>query len=134
MSDEPQKKPNLYHYATAEFKGRQIKPSKGRIDFAFAAGLRAGSQVSQVDILILIFACLCAEGTLMYAQRDPDKFLKAMMEWREQDVQDEDFAYLATLAKEILESSNSTKAEPVQDMSDMSQLEDPNPNEQSRTI
>jgi len=130
MSD----KPNLYHYADAEFKGRVIKPSKGRIDFAFAAGLRAGNQVSQVDILILIFACLCDEGTLMLAQRDPDKFLKAMMDWREQEVTDQDFGFLASIAKEILETSNATKAEPIADNSDMSQLEDPNPNLPSPTI
>lgn len=111
------KKPNLYFYETFEFKGHQVKPSKGRIDMAMAAGLRAGSEnpVTQVDVLILIYCCLCDQSLLMYAQRDPAKFFTYVMEWRDTDVLDEDLVELTNISQKILEASNATKAEPLSD-------------------
>lgn len=120
-------KQKIYYYREHEFKGRTLKPSKGRIDFAFAAGMRI-EKATHVDILILIFACLCEEGLLMYAQRDPEKFLSLVMEWREKEVMDEDLIVLTEIAKEIIQGATETKAEPMQDISDLSQLPDPSPN------
>lgn len=112
MNAEP-----LYFYQSFEFKGKTIKPSKGRIDMAMAAGMRIDGQnpVTQVDILILIYCCRCPQELLMYAQRDPAKFFGFVMEWRDMEVSDEDLVTLTSHATDILKGAQSTKAEPITD-------------------
>jgi hypothetical protein len=116
MPEITEKKP-LYFYETYEFKGKLIKPSKGRVDMALTAlqVTDESKSVGSYHILVLIYCCLCEQGLLMYAIRDPAKFFAMVNEWRETEVLDEDLPELTRIATAILEASSATKAEPITD-------------------
>lgn len=114
-----------------EFKGVRLQPfSKGRLTLLQSAGVRfsGDNPPGPKDILAVVFVCLCDYKVRALAQMDPAMFWERLEEWENKtfDTKD-DYAAAGELATSLLRDATATKAEPSE-MSDMSQLPDPNPN------
>lgn len=113
-----------------QFKGQRLNAfSKGRLSLAVAAGVRVtGNPPPSIkDVLAIIFLCVCDYKVRALAQTDPAMFWDKLGDWEEENIQAEDFAEAAEVAKNLLNDAMSTKAEPMES-TDLSQLPDPNPN------
>ncbi len=100
---------------TFEFKGNALHPfTEGRKILLLS--LMTDEDIPKlVRMYASIFALACDEKTAKAAFCNQGKFIQAAMEWGAENIDKEDYEEIGNLIKSVVEHSDSTKAEPIED-------------------